>query len=101
MDSTTQSLKQADLKNTIASLQTAVGELTTTLKKLNSGNGTAAKLLNDADMYKELKNTITSLNTLVDDVRIHPKRYINVSVFGKKDKTTPLHKPIADTVAHE
>lgn len=101
LDSTTQSLKQADLKNTIASLQTAIGELTNTLKKLNTGNGTAAKLLNDAEMYKQLKNTITSLNTLVDDVKVHPKRYINVSVFGKKDKSTPLQKPIADTVTHD
>lgn len=101
LDSTTLSLKQADLKNTIASLHTAVGELTNTLKKLNTGNGTAAKLLNDAEMYKQLKNTITSLNTLVDDVKVHPKRYINVSVFGKKDKSTPLQKPIADTVTHD
>ena len=101
LDSTTQSLKQADLKNTISSLQTAVSELSTTLKKINTGDGTAAKLLNDGEMYKELKNTISSLNTLLDDVRIHPKRYINVSVFGKKDKSTPLSKPIADTVAHD
>jgi phospholipid/cholesterol/gamma-HCH transport system substrate-binding protein len=101
LDSTTQSLKQADLKNTILSLQTAVSELSTTLNKINTGNGTAAKLLNDAEMYKELKNTVSSLNTLLDDVRVHPKRYINVSVFGKKDKTAPLSKPIADTVAHD
>ena len=73
----------------------------TTLKKLNTGDGTAAKLLNDADMYKELKNTVSSLNTLLDDVRVHPKRYINISVFGKKDKSTPLSKPISDTVAHD
>jgi len=101
LDSTTQSLKQADLKNTIANLQNAVAELSTTLKKLNTGNGTAAKILNDGEVYKELKNTITSVNTLLDDVRVHPKRYINISVFGKKDKTTPLSKPIADTVAHD
>jgi phospholipid/cholesterol/gamma-HCH transport system substrate-binding protein len=101
LDSTTQSLKQADLKNTIASLQTAVAELSTTLKKLNTGDGTAARLLNDGEMYKELKNTVSSLTTLLDDVRVHPKRYINVSVFGKKDKSTPLSKPIADTVAHD
>ena len=101
LDSTTQSLKQADLKNTISSLQSAVSELSTTLKKLNTGDGTAAKLLNDADMYKELKNTVSSLNTLLDDVRVHPKRYINISVFGKKDKSTPLSKPISDTVAHD
>jgi len=101
LDSTTQSLKQADLKNTISSLQSAVSELSTTFKKINTGNGTAAKLLNDADMYKELKNTVSSLNTLLDDVRVHPKRYINISVFGKKDKSTPLSKPISDTVAHD
>jgi phospholipid/cholesterol/gamma-HCH transport system substrate-binding protein len=101
IDSTTKSLKSADLNSTISSLHTAVNELSVTLKKLNTGNGTAAKLLNDPEVYKELKNTITSLNTLVDDVRVHPKRYINVSVFGKKDKTTPLSKPIADTVAHD
>ena len=89
------------MKNTISSLQTAVSELSTTLKKINTGDGTAAKLLNDGEMYKELKNTISSLNTLLDDVRVHPKRYINVSVFGKKDKSTPLSKPIADTVAHD
>jgi phospholipid/cholesterol/gamma-HCH transport system substrate-binding protein len=52
-------------------------------------------------MYKELKNTVSSLNTLLDDVRVHPKRYINISVFGKKDKSTPLSKPISDTVAHD
>ena len=101
LDSTTQSLKQADLKNTISSLQSAVSELSTTLKKLNTGDGTAAILLYDADMYKELKNTVSSLNTLLDDVRVHPKRYINISVFGKKDKSTPLSKPISDTVAHD
>jgi len=101
IDSTTKSLKSADLNSTISSLHTAVNELSVTLKKLNTGNGTAAKLLNDPEVYKELKNTITSLNTLVDDVRVHPKRYINVSVFGKKDKTTPLSKPIADTVTHD
>jgi phospholipid/cholesterol/gamma-HCH transport system substrate-binding protein len=32
---------------------------------------------------------------------VHPKRYINVSVFGKKDKSTPLDKPLADSVNHE
>jgi len=101
LDSTTQALKAADLNNTISSLHTAVNDLSVTLKKLNTGNGTAAKLLNDPSIYKELKNTITSLNTLVDDVRVHPKRYINVSVFGNKDKTTPLSKPIADTIAHD
>ncbi|NCW12035.1 MAG: MCE family protein [Chitinophagia bacterium] len=100
LDSTSQNIKQADLNKAISSIHAAVTELNITLKKLNEGNGTAAKLMNDPAVYKELKNTITSLNTLVDDVKVHPKRYINISVFGKKDKSTPLSKPIADTT-HE
>jgi phospholipid/cholesterol/gamma-HCH transport system substrate-binding protein len=57
--------------------------------------------MNDPAVYTELKNTINSVNTLVDDIKVHPKRYINISVFGKKDKTKPLSKPIADTVTNE
>jgi phospholipid/cholesterol/gamma-HCH transport system substrate-binding protein len=73
-------------------------ELTQTLHSLNNGNGSAAKVLNDPDLYKQLQGTIKSINTLVDDVKVHPKRYVNISVFGKKDKSSPLIKPIADTL---
>lgn len=68
------------------------------LHQINNGNGTASKILNDPEIYKQLQNTIKSINTLVDDVKVHPKRYINVSVFGKKDKSPSLTKPLADTV---
>ncbi|MFM1929351.1 MAG: hypothetical protein RL387_679 [Bacteroidota bacterium] len=101
LDSTSQSIKDANLNKTIKDIQTALAGINTTLQKLNSGNGTAAKIMNDPSVYTELKNTINSVNTLVDDIKVHPKRYINVSVFGKKDKSTPLSKPIADTVTNE
>lgn len=101
LDSTSQSIKDANLNKTIKDIQTALSGINTTLQKLNSGNGTAAKIMNDPSVYTELKNTINSVNTLVDDIKVHPKRYINVSVFGKKDKSTPLSKPIADTVTNE
>ena len=79
----------------------AVASLNTSLQKINSGNGTASKLMNDSAFYNELQGTLKSINTLVDDIKVHPKRYINVSVFGKKDKSTPLDKPLADSVNHE
>lgn len=101
LDSTSQSIKDANLNKTIKEIQTALVGINLTLQKLNTGNGTAAKLMNDPAVYTELKNTINSVNTLVDDIKVHPKRYINLSVFGKKDKTTPLSKPIADTVTNE
>ena len=101
LDSTTQSLKDANLYKTIKDIHIALSEITVTLKKVNSGNGTVAKIMNDPNVYLELEQTIKSLNTLVDDIKVHPKRYINISLFGKKDKTAPLTKPLADTISHD
>ncbi len=101
LDSTSQAIKDANLNQTIKEIQSALAGINLTLQKLNTGNGTAAKIMNDPSVYTELKNTINSVNTLIDDIKVHPKRYINISVFGKKDKTTPLSKPIADTVTNE
>ena len=101
LDSTSKSIKDADLNKTIKDIQTALIALNTTINKLNNGNGTAAKLLNDPNMYSQLQSTIKSVNTLVDDIKVHPKRYVSISVFGKKDKTTPLAKPLSDSVAHD
>ena len=101
LDSTTKSIKDADLNKTIKDIQTALIALNTTINKLNNGNGTAAKLLNDPTMYTQLQSTIKSVNTLVDDIKVHPKRYVSLSVFGKKDKSTPLAKPLSGTLAHD
>jgi phospholipid/cholesterol/gamma-HCH transport system substrate-binding protein len=47
-------------------------------------------------LYENLRNTSLGLEILIDDFKAHPKRYVNVSVFGKKDKggylTSPLPK---------
>jgi len=51
-------------------------------------------LLNDKKLYQNLEGTSRSLNILLDDVRMHPKRYVNISVFGKKDKSGPLMAPV-------
>jgi len=101
LDSTTKAINDADLNKTIKTIQATLIALNTTIDKLNNGNGTGAKLLSDPAMYNQLQSTIKSVNTLVDDIKVHPKRYINVSVFGKKDKRAPLTKPLSDTVDHE
>ena len=101
LDSATKSVNDADLYKTIKTIQTTLIALNTTINQLNNGNGTASKLLNDPAMYTQLQSTIKSVNTLVDDIKVHPKRYISVSVFGKKDKRTPLTKPLSDTLGHE
>jgi len=47
-------------------------------------------------LYDNLQSTANKLNILLDDVRTHPKRYVNISVFGKKDKGGYLTAPLID-----
>jgi phospholipid/cholesterol/gamma-HCH transport system substrate-binding protein len=45
-----------------------------------------------------LNETLKSTNTLMDDLRLHPKRYVSFSVFGKKDKSGPIMQPLHDSI---
>jgi phospholipid/cholesterol/gamma-HCH transport system substrate-binding protein len=64
---------------------------------MNSKDGSLGLLLNDKKLYQNLESTTRSLNTLLDDLRVHPKRYVNISVFGRKDKSGPLNAPLNDS----
>jgi phospholipid/cholesterol/gamma-HCH transport system substrate-binding protein len=80
------------LKNTMAKLENAV-------EKVDSKQGTLGLLLNDSKLYDQLLMTNRSLTTLLDDLRVNPKRYVNISVFGKKDKKGPLQAPLYDSTS--
>ncbi|MEO5592190.1 MAG: MlaD family protein [Chitinophagaceae bacterium] len=91
--------KFANLKldETLSSLQNTVNELKAVVAKANSKDGSIGLLLNDPKLYRNLESTTYKLNILLDDFRTHPKRYVNVSVFGgKKDKTGALTSPLLD-----
>jgi len=94
VEEATNKIAKANIDGVVNKLDASVAQLQTAMSKLNSKEGTAGKLLNDDEVYKNLASTILSLNILMDDLRVHPKRYVNISVFGKKDKgdflTTPL-----------
>lgn len=91
-------LSQMDLPETLTSLKKTLDELERTLSKINSRESSIGALLNDRKLYEEVRQTNRSLTTLLDDVKLHPKRYVNVSVFGKKDKSAPLQKPLYDSI---
>lgn len=93
---TTDQLANGNLGKTLNQLDTGTAALENILAKLNSTNGSAGALLNDRTLYNRLNSTVRSLNTLLDDLKVHPKRYINISVFGKKDRSTPLKAPLSE-----
>ena len=91
-------LAAMELQPTIDSLNTMISSLKATAAKLNSPDGTIGALMNDKTLYNKLNDAILSAEILIDDLRTHPKRYVNLSIFGKKDKTGPLTSPaIKDT----
>ena len=97
VEKTTDNFAKTDINGTVEKLKTAVVNLKGILEKVNSNNGSLGKLLNDKALYNNLNNTMRSANILLDDLRLHPKRYVNVSVFGRKDKSGPLMAPLADS----
>jgi phospholipid/cholesterol/gamma-HCH transport system substrate-binding protein len=91
---TTSSLADARIDQTLASVRSTMAKLDQTLTTVNSKNGSLGMLLNDRQLYNELRMTNRSLTTLLDDIRVNPKRYVSVSVFGKKQKSGPILQPI-------
>ena len=98
LDKTATNLSQLDLQKTLNTLNSTIGDLKSTIGKLNNTSGTAGLLLNDTKLYNNLTATANKLNLLLDDLKTNPKRYINISIFGKKNKNPGLTVPLPDTV---
>jgi phospholipid/cholesterol/gamma-HCH transport system substrate-binding protein len=86
-------LTQLDLQQTMDTLQSAISQLKSTIKKVSGTEGTLGALINDRKLYNKLNDVLLSAEILIDDLREHPKRYVNLSVFGKKDKGGALTSP--------
>jgi phospholipid/cholesterol/gamma-HCH transport system substrate-binding protein len=97
VEKATSNLASAKIPETVETLQSTVSELKSLIGKVNSSNGSLGMLLNDKTLYQNLEATSRSLTTLLDDVRLHPKRYVSISVFGRKDKNGPLMAPLPDS----
>jgi phospholipid/cholesterol/gamma-HCH transport system substrate-binding protein len=95
---TTDKLSKLDFEKTLTTLNGTITDLKGAVGKINSNTGTLGLLLNDTKLYYNLNATSNKINLLLDDVRVHPKRYVNISVFGRKDKNGPLLMPLPDTV---
>ncbi|HRD44832.1 MAG TPA: MlaD family protein [Ferruginibacter sp.] len=98
LEKTSAKIAQLDIQSTFKTLDTAIHNFKDALNQLNNPNGTFGKLMNDPTLYQNLASTGNKLNLLLDDIRLHPKRYINISVFGKKQKNDPLLVPLPDTL---
>lgn len=90
------SLNKADLGKTVKNLNETLAKVHTVMKGLEAGNGSMGKLLKDDALYMNMSKTSKELELLLQDVRLYPTRYVNVSLFGKKNK--PYKSP-TDTIS--
>ena len=82
----TSELNQVDYAHTIARVDSTINNLQTLSAALISDKSSVGRLLNDTAFYNNLNNICTNANALIEDVKAHPSRYINISVFGKKNR---------------
>jgi phospholipid/cholesterol/gamma-HCH transport system substrate-binding protein len=86
LSSITDSLDAANLKGTISQAQAALKQANEVLGKINSGQGTLGKLVNNDSLYNELVKTSKDLDILLIDINQNPNRYVHLSLFGSSGK---------------
>lgn len=82
----TANLAAVDVAGTMLQVNQTLENVKTLTNRLNSNNGTLGLLMNDASLYNNLNATMRSADSLVVNIKEHPKRYVHFSLFGKKDK---------------
>ena len=82
----TGNLAAIDVAGMTASVNQTLANVNEMTRKLNSNEGTLGLLMRDATLYHNLTNTVADADSLLVDLKAHPKRYVHFSIFGSKTK---------------
>lgn len=82
----TANLSQVDVATTMRKVDEAMADVKAVTAKINSNQGTLGLLMRDPTLYNQLNTTVRSADSLMINIRQHPKRYVHFSIFGRKDK---------------
>ena len=83
------SLKALELNETLAKAQSALDGMAAVMEKMNKGEGTMGKLMNNDSLYNNLNGASLQMEELLEDIKLHPKRYFRI--LSKKE--IPYQKP--------
>ena len=77
------SISESEMDSTLRSVRASLARTSEILDKINSGKGSAGKIINDDSLYINLTNSMESLEILLKDIQMNPKKYVHFSIFGK------------------
>jgi len=83
-------LAQSNIAGVVRNAEEAVGNAARIMEKIDMGEGTLGELINNDSLYHNLDQAAANLDALLEDVRLNPKRYVQFSLIGRKDKGTKL-----------
>lgn len=81
LDTITMQAKEADIKQLLTNTNQAINTANQLLEQLQSPDGTVGKMLNTTEVYDQLNRTIADVDSLINDIKANPKRYIHIKVF--------------------
>ncbi len=90
------SLAKINIGKTVKTLEQTLENMDKIMAEVQSGKGTIGKLMKDESLYTNFTKTSKELELLLQDLRLNPTRYVNVSLFGKKNK--PYVAPVNDSI---
>jgi phospholipid/cholesterol/gamma-HCH transport system substrate-binding protein len=79
-------INQIDVAGTMARVDETLADVKKFTEQLNNNQGTLGLLMRDPSLYNNLNSTMRSADSLLIDLKAHPKRYVHFSLFGRKDK---------------
>ena len=82
----TDNLAAVDVAGTMAKVDKTLANVQQFTNRLNNNNGSLGLLMNDPSMYNNMNSTMRSADSLLIDLKLHPKRYVHFSIFGRKSK---------------
>lgn len=82
----TANLNKVDIEGTMAKVNNTLNNVERITTAINNREGTLGLLIYDKGLYNHLNTTLSDADSLVVDLKAHPKRYVHFSVFGRKDK---------------
>ena len=81
-----ETFSEVEFKQTVNGLNSSIESFNNLITNVNKGEGSMGKLFKDEKLYNNLESSLGQLESLLEDLKLNPKRYVHFSLFGKKNK---------------